>query len=185
MTSIYIDVDDTLACFRKHAVSRGVPDWKGTWYTSDQSNWTPEQKEIQAATNAQMAMPDFWLTMPIDPEAFELIAAARKKTDDVYLLTALPNFALADTAMSMMIHGAKMEFATNALHMRPERVIICARADKVKFAAHPIHRGVRNVLIDDAELNCREWNDAGGIAIRHDDNIHLGMRETIRAVQKL
>ena len=186
---IYLDVDDTLAHFRKHAVARGVPNWEGSWYTTDPATWTAEQKAIQAATNAQMSMLDFWLTMPVDPEAFELIAAARLKAyNDVYLLTALPSFAKGDEALSTMIYGAKMEYATNVLHMPADRVVICARADKVHYASGLSRDGeylTQNVLVDDAIQNCREWIDANGIAIYHDANNRLGMRETIRAVRAL
>lgn len=177
---IYLDVDDTLADFREHAVARGVPRWEGSWYTTDPATWTDEQKFIQAETNRQMSMLDFWLTMPPAPGAFELIAAARQRTDDVYLLTALPSFA-KDEALRAMIYGAKMQYAVDVLHMPAQRTIVCARADKVNYATR-FHTGEQNVLVDDAHQNIREWIDANGIGIHHEIG---NMAATIAAVKRI
>lgn len=177
---IYLDVDDTLADFREHAVARGVPRWEGSWYTTDPATWTQEQKDIQARTNEEMSKPDFWLTMPPAPGAFELIAASRQRTDEVYLLTAMPSFAKTDE-LRTMIYGAKMQYAVDRLHMPPQRTIVCARADKVNYATR-FHTGEQNVLVDDAHQNVREWIDANGIAIHHEIG---NMAATIAAVKRI
>lgn len=177
---IYLDVDDTLADFLEHAVARGVPRWEGSWYTTDPATWTQEQKDIQARTNEEMSKLDFWLTMPPAPGAFELIAASRQRTDDVYLLTALPSFAKTNE-LRTMIYGAKMQYAVDVLHMPPQRTIICARADKVLHATN-LAWNTPNVLVDDAHQNVREWLDAKGIAIHHETG---NMAATIAAVKRI
>lgn len=181
---IYLDVDDTLADFRNHAVARGVPTWEGSWYTTDPSTWTEEQKAIQAATNAQMRLEDFWLSMPLATGAHELIAAAAIR-GDVYLLTALPSFAKGEPEVSAMIYNAKLEYAKTKLHFPMGRTIICARSEKVRYAAGLSRDGeflTQNVLVDDASQNCREWIDANGIAIHHEVG---NMNRTIESVKNL
>lgn len=174
---IYLDVDDTLADFREHAVARGVPRWEGSWYTTDPETWTQEQKDIQQRTNDEMSKPDFWLTMPVAPGAFELIAAAASR-GEVNLLTALPSFA-KDESLKQMIRDAKREYARDVLHFADARVIICQRAEKVRYAARacpkPGRYGIEhvsdgkcpNLLVDDATQNVAEWSAAGGRAIHH------------------
>lgn len=178
MTTIYLDVDDTLGDFRGHAIDLGVPPWEGSWYTTDPATWTQEQKDIQAATNDLMRRDSFWLTMPVTPGAHELIAAAFARAD-TYLLTALPSFA-KDEETQNMIRRVKLEYARNTLHIPEARVIICQRKDKVNYAVQHGFDGERNLLVDDAAQNVYEWSDAGGVAIHHTTVSH-----SIRALKKL
>lgn len=183
---IYLDVDDTLADFREHAVALGVPRWECSWYTTDPATWTQEQKDIQQATNDLMTRRDFWLTMPVAPGAFELIAAAASRAR-TSLLTAMPSFSNGFPELQDMIRKAKLEYAHDVLHFPTERVIICPRAHKVSFARVLLRDNVRegpayqnNLLVDDAEQNVDEWCAAGGNAIHH----KIGdMASTIAAVK--
>lgn len=179
----YIDMDDTLANFRDHAVACGVPPWTGTWYATDPAGWTEEQHAIQRKTNEIMEDPEFWLTMPVIPFAHELIAACgvRGKTS---LLTAYPR-TCPDKAMVEMV---KKTWADRFLNFPVSRVIVCERPEKIKYACggvmddegawHP--RARPNVLIDDADKNCHEWIEAGGIALHYRGD----MREIIDAVKR-
>lgn len=168
---IFLDVDDTLANFRDHAVALGVPPWTGTWYTTDPATWSQEQKDIQKATNDLMRTESFWLTMPTTKGAFELIAAAASRAD-TYLLTAMPSFA-KDEPTQKMIRAAKLEYACETLHFPESRVIICQRPDKVKHAVvySASNRRSPNILVDDARQNCAEWDAAGGVSILHEHSV--------------
>lgn len=158
----YIDVDDTLAHFRQHAISEGVPSWSGTWYTTSRDNWSDEQKFIQDRTNALMRLRGFWEALPVWEGAHELIAAASFQ-GPVFLLTATPSSLAGEPEVVDMIRRAKVQWAWQNLHVPPERVVVCARADKIRYAFDPFANHA-NLLIDDAEQNCAEWREAGGEA---------------------
>lgn len=174
---IFLDVDDTLADFRGHAIAQGVPPWTGSWYTTDPATWTQEQKDIQAATNAMMMREEFWLTMPTTEHAHELIGAAFSR-GETYLLTALPSFA-KDENLQLMIRRAKTIYARDVLHIPAPSVIICQRKDKVKYARSLSGLRPANLLVDDATQNCAEWADAGGIPI-----LHRTVRESVAALKE-
>lgn len=158
----FIDVDDTLSNFKDHAVASGVPPWTGTWYATNPATWTPEQHEIQRKTNETMENPDFWLTMPVMPGAFEIIAACASRAD-TYLLTAYPG-PCRDKGM---VRSCKVEWAHRKLHFPSPRVIVCERPEKVRHAFNSAGN-TSNWLIDDAEKNCHEWRGANGFAILSD-----------------
>lgn len=164
---IYIDADDTTFHFRRYAMERGVPEWHGSWYTTERHLWTDEQKHIQACTNALMERDDFWCNLPVWERAHELIAAAQFK-GEVFILTALPSGV--PSFCHELIRRQKIAHCWQQLHVPPERVICCARADKVRYAFDQF-AATQNVLIDDAIQNCREWIDANGIAYHFDGDM--------------
>lgn len=185
MLKLYLDVDDTLADFRRQNMARGCPPWEGTWYTQPPSTWTPEQKEIDRITCANMMHREFWSEMPVAAGCFEIIAAAAARAE-VYLLTALPRMLPEET--QRMISFEKFAWCERVLHFPSARVIVCPRADKIKYACkgfmdedgcwHP--RANPNVLVDDAVQNCEEWSAAGGHAIHH-----TGFESTLAAIKAL
>lgn len=180
---IYIDIDDTLAQFREHAVDFGVPRWEGSWYTTDRAAWTPRQCAIQDATNELMRKREFWSTMPVWPGAHELIAAASFH-GAVSLLTALPTSLKDEPEMLDMVRRAKIQYAWQRLHVPPERVLVVNRADKVRYAFNPF-TSRSNLLIDDAAQNVKEWTEAGGIAHHFDAQGEDGMANAIDFVKCL
>lgn len=181
----YLDVDDTLAAFRDYAVTRGVPHWTGTWYTTPRDTWTDEQRFIQDRTTELMRQQDFWSNIPAMPGASDLISAAAF-IGPVYLLTALPSSLKHEPEVIDMVRRAKTQWAWQVLHVPPERIIVCDRSEKVQYAFDKFEQ-VSNVLIDDAEHTCREWRDQGGEAFQFP--IHLGneaaMSEAINFIKCL
>ena len=180
---IYLDVDDTLADFKRYAQERGVPPWTGTWYTTDPKTWTPEMKRIDQITRELMEAEDFWPKIPLAPGAFEMIAAASLRAE-TYLLTALPRFVNPD--LLPRIKEQKIEYAARRLHFPTERVIVCNRPEKINYAmgGYMDIRGAwnptPNLLVDDAEQNCEEWRAHGGIAIHYTGN--ASVLDEIKAV---
>lgn len=178
----FIDVDDTLAAFRQHAIANGVPPWEGSWYTTSRGGWTEEQKFTQDRINGLMRQEDFWMTMPLVPGAHELISAASFH-GPVTLLTALPFALSGEPAMLGMIRRAKRAYCWQRLHVPPESVIIVNRREKVLYAFDQYEkRG--NVLIDDAEQTCAEWTAARGLAF-HIARCEDGLDEALNFIKCL
>lgn len=179
----YIDMDDTVADFRAHAIASGVPPWSGTWYTQPRETWTQEQCDIQDRTNEIMLDPSFWLTMPVMDGAFELVAACAAR-GETFFLSAYPR-TCPDRAM---VERVKKTWADVRMHFPPERVIVCNREDKIKYATRRIEIAVDefgtypNLLIDDAEKNCDEWTAAGGHSILYRHGQHLPAIEHMRVL---
>ena len=161
---IYLDADDTLGNFRQHAIERyGVPPWEGSWYTTDKATWPQEYHDIQAATNRAMEHPMFWLCMPANEGAHDLVHAARS-WGTPYVLTALPYDVNRD--LWPRIEDDKRTWAAGMFNLPPENVVVCQRHEKLRYAKIG---SVVNLLIDDAEQNCEEWRAAGGLAIHYTD----------------
>ena len=179
---IYIDIDDTLAGFRQHAIANGVPAWSGSWYTTDKALWTDEQRRTQDMTNDLMRNEDFWMSIPVLPRAHELIAAASFH-GPVTLLTALPSSFVGDNALLAMVRRAKIRYAWQQLHVPPERVEVCVRAEKVRYAFDHFSK-MACVLIDDAKATCDEWENAGGVAF-HVEHAENGLHEAIDFIKCL
>lgn len=179
---IFLDVDDTLALFRQHAVDCGVPPWSGSWYTTPRSGWTEEQGFIQDRTNDLMRTPEFWATMPVAPLAHELIAAASFH-GPVSLLTALPSALIEEPDVIEMVRRAKIQFAWKRLHVPPERVIVCERREKMLYAFDHFERR-SSVLVDDAASTCEEWAEAGGFSF-HLEHVEDGLDEALNFIKCL
>lgn len=179
---IYLDVDDTLAMFRQHAIDNGVPPWEGSWYTTPREGWTDEQKFIQDRTNDLMRTEDFWMTMPVAPQAHELIAASSFH-GPTYLLTAVPSSLSAETDVIEMIRRAKVRYCWQRLHVPPEHVLVVNRAEKARYAFNHFDM-VRNILVDDALSTCEAWAEAGGNAF-HLQAIEEGLDEALNYIKCL
>jgi hypothetical protein len=182
MRRIYLDVDDTLALFRQHAIANGVPAWEGSWYTAPREGWTDEQKFIQDKTNELMRTEDFWMTMPVAPLAHEVIAAASFH-GPVELLTAVPSSLLHEVDTINMIRRAKVRYAWQALHVPPERILVVDRRDKVRYAWNHFDN-VQNVLVDDAIDTCNAWANQGGLAF-HLEHVEDGLHEALNFIKCL
>lgn len=180
---IYLDVDDTLAHFREHAVANGVPRWEGSWYTTDRAMWTPEQCFIQDRTNELMRQEDFWMTMPAVDGAHELISAASFH-GPVCLLTALPSSLKDEPDVLDMVRRAKVRYAWQRFHVPPERVLVVNRADKVRYAVDYFNQ-FANVLIDDAVQTCEQWQEAGGLSFHVPDVAASGLDEALNFIKCL
>lgn len=180
---IYIDVDDTLAYFRKYAIERGVPAWSGTWYTTPREGWTQEQCAIQDATNTLMERDDFWPNLPVVDGSHELISAAQF-VGPTYLLTAMPRGVRPELHDS--VKRQKVQWAWQKLHVPPERVLVVPREAKARFAFDHFE-GRQNLLIDDAHQNVEEWVAADGEAhwFYHDDHVTMehAMQDAINFVK--
>lgn len=179
---IFIDLDDTLAGFRQHAIACGVPAWEGSWYTTPVNKWTNEQKLIQEQTNSLMRLPEFWKTLPVIPRTHELIAAASFR-GDVKILTALPSAFANEPAFLDMVRREKVSYCWRKLHVPPEDVIVCMRKSKVQYAFDHF-TSTSSILVDDAETTCDEWRASGGIAF-HLKRVEDGLGEAIDFVKGL
>lgn len=159
---IYLDMDGTLSDFWGHANALGAEPLGNEAYHAGASTWTPDQMARQERVDTLMSDPDFWLTMPLFGGAHELVSAACSRAT-TYILTALPSFA-KDQSMQSLIREAKRAYAEDILHFPSDRVIICQRKDKARYANTEFDR---NLLVDDASQNCDEWRAARGHVIFH------------------
>lgn len=158
---IYLDLDDTLVDFKQGCLNAGVPDYERGFYHKPRETWS--QHILDNVAEQQMTLMrqrEFWQSLPLMPRAHELMSACSQR-GDTYLLTATPHGFTDDEAE--LVRRAKVQYAWQVLHVPPERIIVCVREQKTRYAYDTFNNS-QNLLIDDAERNCREWIDANGIA---------------------
>lgn len=103
------------------------------------------------------SMPGFWRNLPWMPWAYLFLDLI--ENSDSYALTAIP-----PNNLTPLCAPEKKEWCQIHLHMNESRVHTVQRHEKALYATTD---GKPNLLIDDHPGNCKEWQAAGGIAIRH------------------
>ena len=101
-------------------------------------------------------MPQFWLDLEWMPGAKELWN--RIKDRNSYILSAIPKVEIVPLCSIQ-----KQQWCGRELALTPDRALVVARHEKKNFAIND----TPNLLIDDHGGNCRDWREAGGIAIHH------------------
>ena len=151
MTKVFIDLDGTLADFRAGLWRLHIPD-NTSYMTRPRELWTEAEVANDKLIQKAMAVPGFFRRLPPIPGYKDLWALAGR---DRYVLTAHPDNAQT----AKRVAREKKAWCDFWLGNVPAyRFICCLRAEKKKYA-----KG--NVLVDDLEKNCQEWEEAGGIAI--------------------
>lgn len=153
---IYVDMDQVLVDFLK-----GFKELTGR--NLDNPSET-KKKGKEAISNS----PDYWENLPKMSDCDDLWNHIKKH--DPKILTAKP--AWDDTAPE-----GKWEWIQNNCPV-PKKDFYCVpREEKQIFAKV---NGRVNILIDDYDKNCKEWEEKGGIAIHHKT-----AKETIRKLKSL
>ena len=150
-SQIYVDMDGVLA------------DFFGEWAKlMDVEHFTQINKKhnIDDALQKIRDTDDFWLRLPILPEATKLLNLI-KQVKGSYNICSSP---LADDPNSEKHKRTWVE--KNLSFFPPDNVYITH--DKAQYATQP--DGTPNILIDDYGVNIRKWEAAGGIGFKYKDH---------------
>jgi 5'(3')-deoxyribonucleotidase len=146
-TEIYVDMDGVLAdFFGEWSKSQGVSNWK-------------DIKDPAKAIGDIKSIEDFWLKLPVLPQAKNLLQLI-KKVKGSYSICTSP---LADDPRS---EPHKREWVKKNLAFFPPKEVIVTH-NKPQFATQK--DGTPNILIDDYGVNIRAWEEAGGIGFKYKD----------------
>ena len=157
LPQIYCDMDQVLVNFiggaNKALEAQGLPPF--------------QQAEKGVKWEALKKVPKFWANLDPMPDAMTLWRFIRPYGP--YILST-------PSKHMPTCKAEKIEWVRKHLG-RVEEINLVPREDKQKFATIG---GKPNLLIDDYEKNCKEWEAAGGIAIRH-----INSMNTISQLRKL
>ena len=146
-TEIYVDMDGVLAdFFGEWSKSQGVSNWK-------------DIKDPAKAIGNIKSIDDFWLNLPVLPQAKNLLNLI-KKIKGSYSICTSP---LADDPRS---EPHKREWVKKNLAFFPPKEVFVTH-NKPQFAKNK--DGTPNILIDDYGVNIDAWEKAGGIGIKYKD----------------
>lgn len=146
-TEIFVDMDGVLADF--------FPAWKELVG----AGWR-EIKDIEDALQKIRDKEDFWLSLPLTPNAKGLLNIIKDLKGEYKILSApLANDPKAEPH--------KREWVEKNLSFFPPKEVIIT-ADKWKFAKQA--DGTPNILIDDFGSNIRNWESKGGVGFKHKDH---------------
>ena len=145
---IYVDMDGVLA------------DFFGEWARlMDKENWR-DIKDVSPALAKIRATDNFWLNLPILPQAKKLLAMIKQVKGEYNICTS----PLADDPNS---EPHKREWIEKNLSFFPPKNVYITH-NKPQYATN--NNGTPNILIDDYGVNIDAWEAAGGIGIKHNDN---------------
>ena len=146
-SKVYVDMDGVLA------------DFFGEWKKLIGKDWR-KVKDIEPALQKIRDTDDFWLDLPLLPQAKNLLGIIKKVKGSYTILSSpLPNDPNSEPHKREWIKK-------NLDFFPPENVIITH--DKPKYAVNS--DGTPNILIDDFGKNIASWEAAGGEGFKHKDH---------------
>ena len=147
-TEIYVDMDGVLAdFFGEWARLMGKEDWR-------------DIKDVSPALAKIRATDDFWLKLPVLPQAKQLLALIKQVKGEYNICTS----PLADDPNSEPHKRVWIE--KNLAFFPPKNIHITH--NKPQYATQS--DGTPNILIDDYGKNVNEWESAGGIGFKYKDH---------------
>ena len=157
-SKVYVDMDGVLA------------DFFGEWKKLIGKDWR-KVKDIEPALQKIRDTDDFWLELPLLPQAKNLLDIIKRVKGSYNILSSpLPNDPNSEPHKREWIKK-------NLDFFPPENVIITH--DKAKFATNA--DGTPNILIDDFGQNIAKWEAAGGEGFKHKDH---KFERTAKAIQQ-
>jgi 5'(3')-deoxyribonucleotidase len=157
-SKVYVDMDGVLA------------DFFGEWQKLIGSDWR-KVKDIEPALQKIRDKDNFWLDLPLLPQAKNLLGVIKKVKGSYTILSSpLPNDPNSEPHKREWIKK-------NLDFFPPENVIITH--DKPKYAVNS--DGTPNILIDDFGKNIASWEAAGGEGFKHKDH---KFERTAKAIQQ-
>ncbi|MDB4783786.1 hypothetical protein OAG45_00915 [bacterium] len=146
-SKVYVDMDGVLA------------DFFGEWQKLIGKDWR-KVKDIEPALQKIRDKDNFWLDLPLLPQAKNLLGVIKKVKGSYTILSSpLPNDPNSEPHKREWIKK-------NLDFFPPENVIITH--DKPKYAVNS--DGTPNILIDDFGKNIASWEAAGGEGFKHKDH---------------
>lgn len=171
LPTLYCDLDGVLVDFLKGADTalklQGYPIWNDKHWSqfhidkADTLRWDIIKKHNY-----------FWRDLPWMPDGKKLWSVV--SNFDPHILSH------AVTKYMPTAKPEKFQWVSKNLGLHNIAVIhlVDNRSEKARFAINS--NGKANVLIDDHDKNCREWQAAGGIAIHH-----TSLNDTLSKLQKV
>jgi len=157
-SKVFVDMDGVLA------------DFFGEWQKLIGKDWR-KVKDIEPALQKIRDKDDFWLNLPLLPQAKNLLNVIKQVKGSYTILSSpLPNDPNSEPHKREWIKK-------NLDFFPPENVIITH--DKAKFAKNK--DGTPNILIDDFGKNIASWEAAGGEGFKHKDH---KFERTAKAIKK-
>ena len=157
-SKVFVDMDGVLA------------DFFGEWQKLIGKDWR-KVKDIEPALQKIRDTDDFFLNLPLLPQAKNLLGVIKKVKGSYSILSSpLPNDPNSEPHKREWIKK-------NLDFFPPENVIITH--DKAKFATNS--DGTPNILIDDFGKNIASWEAAGGEGFKHKDH---KFERTAKAIQQ-
>ena len=159
---VYLDQDGVLADFDKALLdNHGIKNCRVA-YSTPWKEKTKDQIDLGSSIVSVMKQPGFFQNLPPMEGMMELW----KSVPDPHILTALPGFEDDNRVTKEKRNWVDLHIGQVPDH----RLITCLRSEKAKYATFFSGRVgdmtvFSNILVDDAEINCIEWEKAGGIAI--------------------
>lgn len=156
-------MDNVLADFDKALIANGISLFRDSRLLKQEvnkKNWTKEELDRDSKVHHLMSQPGFFRNLEMMTGADQLWITAGKPI----VLTARPK----NDESAHRVCNEKREWIEEYFGQIPEdRFICCLRSEKSNYAWGVDVLGPRypNILVDDLEWNCREWEEAGGIAI--------------------
>ena len=141
--SIFVDMDEVLVDFLL-----GIKQISG-----DELSQTFELKP--QLKHKILETPDFWKTLPKKPDCDELWNYIKKYN---------PKILTAEPIWDKSAKKGKWEWIQEHCPIPKTNFYCVPRKDKQIFATI---NAKSNILIDDYDKNCKEWENRGGIAILH------------------
>jgi hypothetical protein len=165
---LYLDLDGVLVGFFEGAdpilVNAGFPPFMDEYWKqygqdrADDIRWAIIKK-----------VPDFWKNLPYLDEGRQLWN---------YCYYIKPHILTAGQRRMPECEEGKLYWLDKHIGLKNlNKVHIVKRSEKKDYA---LNNGIGNVLVDDYEFNCIEWEEAGGTAI-----LHTSTQNTIRELKKL
>lgn len=176
---LFLDMDGVLMNYEGQIAAHGVPRYRegAHWITQPRETWPQGMLDADVAYCQTMEHPEFWSGIqPMDDAHLLWQYCAPLKPQ---VLTAAPTDRPGETRFSLIRERiAQDKRASIWTHFDPEfpveHIHVCLRHEKAQFAR------IGATLVDDTPGNCREWEEAGGIAILHTDAL-----STIRKLQEV
>ena len=150
-SEIYVDMDGVLA------------DFFGEWaklMNVDHFTDINKQHDIDDALQKIRDTDDFWLRLPVLPQAKELLNLIKQVKGEYYICTS----PLADDPNSEKHKRTWVE--KNLAFFPPKEVYVTH--NKPQYATN--EDGTPNILIDDYGVNINAWEAAGGIGFKYKDH---------------
>jgi len=155
MPTLYLDMDGVLADF--NALARQT--LRAT--AQDESDAAARGRWPQEEWNKLKHVPNFYRKLPKTDIADDLVKLARKFRDDLgwelRVLTAIPKNNDMPDAFQDKLEWMQQYYPDIRVHFGPYS------KDKAS------HADPGDVLVDDRKDNCREWAEAGGLAVKVND----------------
>jgi hypothetical protein len=166
---LYLDMDGVLTDFSGACEKLG--EHMMLWFSNDKERFWKRVTSIG---------PEFWSKMPWMTGGKELYGFLENSGFCPTILSALPG-PERGRALAYAREG-KVQWLSKELGARyAKNAILCLRPEKA------LQSGISRVLIDDNSENIREWEEAGGTGILHENtkNTIQNFREILKVEQKV